>query len=191
MNHRFFSKVKYLLSTTSKRIFSFAFFTAFIGCALFVCACSFSLSFQGGRLNYDLVKTIVIHEFPNRAPLVYPLFSQMLDQSLRNRFIEQTRLTPVSSNGDIEIEGEITNYEIQGKAVTAAEDTYASMTRLTATVHVKYTNNKEANGNVDQSFSTFREYPSSSSLDEVQNQLVQEIVDELVDLIYNATVANW
>jgi hypothetical protein len=156
---------------------------------LFLQACSFSYSFQGGKLNYDIVKTITIKDFPNRAPLVYPPLSQSFDQALRSRYIEQTRLVPVSNNGDIEIEGEITNYDVQGMAVK--EDAYASRTRLTITVRVKYVNHKELNSDVDQSFSASREFDAARSIDEVQDALIREIVDELIDQIYNATVANW
>ncbi|GHU69775.1 hypothetical protein FACS189413_09170 [Bacteroidia bacterium] len=152
-------------------------------------SCSVSYSFQGGKLNYDVVKTITIQDFPNRAALVYPPLAPALDQALRSRFIEQTRLMPVNNNGDIEIEGEITGYNVQGTAVK--DDAYASRTKLTITVHVRYTNQKEEGGNVDQSFSAFREYDATRSLDEVQDGLIREIVDELIDMIYNATVANW
>jgi len=150
-------------------------------------ACSISYSFQGGRLNYDVVKTITIREFPNRTPN-YPLLSQVLDQALRKRYIEQTRLVSANNNGDIEIEGEITQYTIQSLAV---QDNFSSRTRLTITMRVKYTNNKEANSNVDQTFSAFREFDASRSISEVEDQLVKEIVEELVDKIYNETVSNW
>ena len=150
-------------------------------------ACTVRVSFQGGRLNYELVKTITIREFPNRTPN-YPLLSQLLDQALRKRYIEQTRLVPVNSNGDIEIEGEITSFAIQGMAV---RDNFESLTRLTITVRVKYTNHKEADSDLDQSFSAFQEFDASRSLDEVQDQLVPLIIDELVDKIYNETVASW
>jgi hypothetical protein len=146
-----------------------------------------SISFQGGSLNYDLVKTITIHEFPNRTPN-YPLLSQVLDQALRKRFVEQTRLVQVSNNADIDIEGEITGYQLQGMAV---KENYESLTRLTVSVHVKYTNNKEANRDVDQTFSAYQEFDANTSIDQVQDQLITEIVDELVDKIYNETVANW
>ena len=152
-----------------------------------LCACSVSISFQGGRLNYELVKTITIHEFPNRTPN-YPLLSQVLDQALRKRYIEQTRLVPVNNNGDIDIEGEITGYTIQGMAV---KDNFESLTRLTITVRVKYTNNKEANSDLDQTFSAYQEFNASDPIDKVQDELVRQIVDELVDKIYNETVANW
>jgi hypothetical protein len=154
-----------------------------------ITSCSFTYSFQGGKVNYNIIKTITIHDFPNRAPLVNPLLSTTFDQALRDRFIEQTRLSPVPNNGDIEIEGEITNYDIQGTAVK--EDSYASQTRLTISVRVRYTNNKEANSDVDQTFSASREYSNELVLDEVQDRLCREIVTELIDMIYNATVANW
>jgi len=150
-------------------------------------ACSVSYSFQGGRLNYDLVKTVTIREFPNRTPN-YPLLSQTLDQALRKRYIEQTRLVPVNSGGDIEIEGEITQYSVQGMAV---KDNFESLTRLTIALRVKYTNHKEANSDADQTFSAFREFNASRSINEVEDQLVKEIVEELVDKIYNETVASW
>lgn len=152
-------------------------------------ACSITsfYSFQGGRLNYDFVKTITIREFPNRTPN-YPLLSQVLDQALRKRYIEQTRLVPVDNNGDIEIEGEITGYNIQGMAV---KENFESLTRLTITVRVKYTNHKEQNSDIDQTFSAFQEFDAARSIDEVQDNLVSQIIDELVDKIYNETVANW
>ncbi len=152
-------------------------------------SCSVSYSFQGGKLNYDIVKTVTIHDFPIRASYVYPPLAIAFDQALRNRFIEQTRLVPVSNNGDIDIEGEITGYDIQGLAVK--EDAYSSKTRLTITVKVRYTNNKEPDSDVDQSFSAFREFDSTNNIESVQDNLIREIVEELVDLIYNATVANW
>lgn len=153
-------------------------------------SCSVSYSFQGGKINYALVKTITIHDFMNRATFVHPTLAQTFDRALRNRFVEQTRLVSIPNNGDIEIEGEITGYNIQGMAVK--EDAYSSRTRLTITVKVRYTNNKEPDSDVDQTFSANREYDSDQGLDDaVQERLNGEIVDELIDMIYNATVGNW
>jgi hypothetical protein len=161
-----------------------------VGIALLVSmvSCSISYGFNGGSINYDLTKTIRIAEFPNRTPY-YPQFSQLFDLALRKRFIEQTRLKSVSNGGDIELEGEITSFNISGTAVK--EDAYASQTRLTISVRIQYVNNKEKGKDVDQTVSAFKEFPSTSSLDSVQDELVKQIIDELVDMIYNATVANW
>jgi len=160
-----------------------------ISCALFFLAsCSISYKFEGGSVNYDLTKTIHISDFPNRTPFYSPM-SSMFNLALRKRFVEQTRLKEASSNADIELDGEITNFEVTNLAVKS--DAYSSQTRLTVTVHVQYTNNKEAGKDVDQTFSSFQEFPSTQSIDQVQDQLVQKIIDDLVDMIYNATIANW
>ena len=151
-------------------------------------ACSISYKFEGGSINYDKTQTIHISEFPNRTPN-YPLLSQVFNLALRKRFIEQTRLREVSSNADIEIEGEITNYQLTGQAVRDGD--FASKTRLTISIRVHYTNNKEANKDLDQTFSTFRDFDSNTPLESVESDLVQQIVNEIVDMIYNATVANW
>jgi hypothetical protein len=151
-------------------------------------ACSISYKFEGGSINYDMTKTIHISEFPNRTPN-YPLLTQVFDLALRKRFIEQTRLKEMSNDADIEIEGEITGYQLTGQAVR--EDDYASKTRLSVSIRVRYINNKEANKDVDQTFSAFREFDSNSPLESVEGQLIEEIVNEIVDMIYNATVANW
>ncbi|GHT47138.1 hypothetical protein AGMMS49965_25060 [Bacteroidia bacterium] len=156
---------------------------------IFLTACSISYGFQGGKLNYDVVKTITIQDFPNRATLVNPNLAPTFERALRDRFVEQTRLTAVNNNADIEIEGEITGYDIMGTAVK--EDAYASQTRLTVGIRVSYTNHKEDGSDVNQTFTAFREFPASSSLTDVEDALINEIVKEIVDMVYNATVANW
>jgi len=160
-----------------------------ISCVLFfLVSCSVSYKFEGGSINYDLTKTIHIADFPNRTPFYSPM-APMFNQALRKRFIEQTRLKEVSANADIEIEGEITGFDIQGMAVKS--DAYSSQTRLTITVRIRYINNKQSGKDVDQSFSAFQEFSSTESLDAVQDQLAPKIINDLVDMIYNATVASW
>lgn len=158
---------------------------------LIITSCSFSYKFDGGTINYELTKTITIHEFPNRAAMVNPMLSQILDQQLNNRFIEQTRLNPVASNGDVEISGEITQYSTQDLGVK--EDTYASMTKLTISIRVDYENKKEPDQDLSaQTFTAYREFDSTSTLlSDVEDELCRQICEELVDMIYNSTVANW
>lgn len=158
--------------------------------AIILASCSISYKFDGGTINYELTKTITIQEFPNRAPLVNPTLANTLDQELTRRFIEQTRLKPVGSNGDITITGEITRYETQDLGVKA-EDSYASRTRLNLSIRVQYENRKEPDQDIDQTFSTFQEYDSSLMLNDVEDELCRKMCVELVDMIYNATVANW
>ena len=160
----------------------------FSSAILIFISCSVSYKFEGGSVNYDLTKTIQIADFPNRTAF-YPPMSSIFNLALRKRFIEQTRLKEVSNNADIEIEGEITGFDVAGTAVKS--DAYASQTRLTITVRIQYINNREAGKNVERSFTSFQEFPNTRSINDVQDELVKKIIDELVDMIYNATVAVW
>jgi hypothetical protein len=103
---------------------------------------------------------------------------------------QQTRLQ-VSTSGaaDLEMSGEITGYSLSPQAVS--EDAYATQTRLTITVRVKYTDNVNSSNDIDQTFSAYRDFSSDVLLTDVQDELCQEISKELVDLIFNATLGNW
>ncbi|MDH8701368.1 hypothetical protein M2138_000709 [Dysgonomonadaceae bacterium PH5-43] len=187
MNKKHYNNFK---ESFKQKLFSRLPFSFFLLAVTMLISCSVSYSFQGGKINYDIIKTITIHEFPNRATLVVPTLASTFDLALRNRFIEQTRLISIPNNGDIEIEGEIIGYDIQGVAVK--EDAYASRARVTITVKVRYTNNKEPDSDVNKNFTASREFDSSQTLEaSVQESLNKEIVDELIDMIYNETVANW
>ena len=155
---------------------------------LLLSSCSIKYGFEGSSVNYAITKTIHIADFPNRTPFYSPMAS-MFNLALRKRFVEQTRLTEVTSNADIEIEGEITNFDVAGMAVK--QDAFASQTRLTITIRVQYVNNKEAGKDIDQSFSAYQEFSSTQSINDVQDELVKKIIDEIVDMIYNATIASW
>ena len=145
---------------------------------------------NGSMLNYDIYKTIYISEFPIRAALVYPPLQQTFENKLLDGVARQTRLNVVSNpNSDLEMSGEITGYSLSPQAV--GEDAYATQTRMTITVRVKYVDHKNEANSIDQSFSAYRDFPSSEMLTDVQDQLCEEISSDLVDLIFNATLGNW
>ena len=128
-------------------------------------------------------------EFPIRAALVYPPLQQPFENELLDYITRNTRLQTVDGASDLQLEGEITGYSLSPQAVT--ENAYASQTRLTITVRVKYTDNKQDNKDVDQSFSAYRDFDSSLMLNDVQDDLCQQIAKELVELIFNATLGDW
>lgn len=160
-----------------------------VGILVVATACSISYKFNGASIDYTKVKTITIKDFPNQAPLVYPPLSQLFTETLKDMYIRQTRLQLVPNNGDLELEGEITGYELTPTAVK--EDAYASQTKLTITVRVRYANRVNPEEDFEQTFSAYREFDSNQMLQAVQEALSTEIVEELADQIYNATVANW
>ncbi len=156
-------------------------------CAISSCRISYTLN--GASIDYNVYKTISISDFPIRAALVYPPLQQTFENELLDYVARNTRLKIVENNADIEIEGEITGYQLSPQAVT--ENAWASETRLTITVRVKYIDNKEDGKSKDQSFSAYRNFPASEMLTDVQDELCQQISKELVDLIFNATLGDW
>lgn len=152
-------------------------------------ACTISYKLNGSAINYDLYKTINIGEFPIRAALVYPPLQSEFQNQLMNAVTRQTRLQEIDGNSDLEMTGEITGYTLSPQAV--GTDAYATETRLTITVHVKYTDNINPANNVDQTFSAYRQFSANLLLIDVQDDLCREISEELVDLIFNATLGNW
>lgn len=157
--------------------------------AIMAQGCIPSYKFNGSALNYDIYKTINISEFPIRAALVYPPLQQTFENKLLDTVTRQTRLQEVDGNADLEMTGEITGYSLSPQAV--GEDAYATETRLTITVRVKYTDNKNPENDIDQTFSAYRQFSSTLMLTDVQEDLCSEISDELVNLIFNATLGNW
>lgn len=151
--------------------------------------CRISYKFNGSALDYNIYKTVSVGEFPIRAALVYPPLQSTFENELLNYIDRNTRLQTTDGVSDLQIDGEITGYNLTPQAVT--EDAYASMTRLTITVRVRYTDNKQENKDLDQSFSAYRDFSSSEMLTDVQDQLCEEISKELVELIFNATLGNW
>lgn len=152
-------------------------------------ACRISYKFNGSALDYTVYKTIHVSNFPIRAALVYAPLQQTFENELLDYIARNTRLQVVDNASDLQLEGEITGYALTPQAVT--ENAYASQTRLTITVRVKYTDNKNEGKDLDQTFSAYRDFDSSVMLTDVQDDLCQQIAKELVDLIFNATLGDW
>lgn len=164
---------------------------ALVAVAVAAQACSVSFyKFNGASLDYAKYKTASIGNFPIRAALVYPPLQQLFENKITDMVAQQTRLRTIDSpQSDLRLEGEITGYTLTPQAV--GENAYASKTRLTISVHVKYINNREPALSSEQTFSAYRDFDSSQMLSDVQDELCTQICNDLADLIFNATFGNW
>jgi len=145
-------------------------------------------SFSGTSIQPD-VKTVTIDFFEYKAQRVNPSLSNDITEAIRTQFRRMTKLEQVELDGDLEISGAITGYEVRASAVTANE--VAAQNRLTITVSVEFTNRKYPEEDFEKSFSNYADYDSTQSLDAVESSLCAEIIEKIVDDIFNATVANW
>lgn len=159
-----------------------------LAAALALCACGI-YSFTGTSIEND-VNSITINYFEYRALKVNPTLSNDLTEALRTRFRRSTRLEQVDQDGDLEITGEITGYNVSAAAITA--DEIAARNRLTVSVKVSFTNRKHPEDDFEgQTFSGYADYDSTNSLDAVEASLCSEIIEKIVEDIFNATVAQW
>jgi hypothetical protein len=151
-------------------------------------SCKVSYSFTGANIS-PAVKTYSVYYFPNRARLVNPTLSQSFTEALREKFQRQTSLNELTENGDLIFEGQITGYDVRPMSIQ--KDDQAAQNRLTISIRVKYTNNIDPDQSIEQTFSAFEDFDSSSSLSAVEDGLVPEIINKLTEDIFNATLANW
>lgn len=161
----------------------------FLLSVIVVTACSVSYKFNGASIDYTKTKTIQIVDFPIRSNYVWGPMGPMFNNALKDEYANHTKLIQVKRNGDLKLEGEITQYSQRNKAVSS--EGHSNMTELSITVNVRFTNNANHNEDFERQFTSSKSYETTLSLNSVQEQLVRQMVEDLVDQIFNATVANW
>jgi hypothetical protein len=154
-----------------------------------VSGCRISYSFSGASISPEM-KTISVQFFQNQAPLFQPTLSSTFTESLKDKMVSQTSLELVNTTGDLNFEGEITNYASNPVAIQGGNET-ASLNRLTIAVHVKFTNAKDPKLSFDRTFSQYTDYESTQTLNSAENELIPIVVDKLVEDIFNAALTNW
>lgn len=151
-------------------------------------SCKVSYSLSGTTIDPKIL-TYSVQYFQNRAPVVQAQLSQVFTDELRDRIQGQTRLELVSGFGDVDFSGEIKNYETRPTAITG--DEVAALNRLTIEIRVKYTNSVNPDESFDTSFKRYEDYPSSQDLASVEDELIESIVDQIVEDIFNRAFVNW
>ncbi len=163
-------------------IFAFLILTVFYSCTI-------SYGFSGGSLDYTKYKSISIADFPNNAELVNPTLSQTFTESLKDKYTRQTKLIMLREGGDLHLEGEIVSYQLAAMAISA--DSYASETKLTLTINVRFTDYKNPENDFETKYSSSQLFDSNKMLSDVEAELVDLLIKEIIDKIYNDTVAKW
>ena len=67
----------------------------------------------------------------------------------------------------------------------------ASYSRLSVTIKVSYVNTIDKDKSFDRSFTEYADFESSQDLFSVEAQLWEEIIEKLVQSVYNESLGNW
>ena len=163
---------------------------AFVLVAMTWISCAFSgYKFNGASIDYTKTKTIQIADFPIRSSYVWGPMGPMFNNQLKDEFANHTKLSQVKRNGDLKIEGEITQYSQRNTSESA--DGSSVLFFLSITANVRITNNANHNEDFERQFTASKSYETTQSLASVQEELVTQMIKDLTEQIFNATVANW
>lgn len=152
-------------------------------------SCRISYKFNGSSIDYTVVKTISIEEFPNRAPLVYASLSSDFTEKLKEEFSSKTALRFVEHDGDLQISGDITGYNVISSGVNSMGEAVDS--RLQMSVSVRFVNKVNSTESFEKTFSSYQTFSNQYTIDQVQGELNGLLIEDIVSQIFNATVANW
>lgn len=160
--------------------------------SLLIDSCKIGYSFTGASIS-PAVKSVFVDYFANRARVVNPTLSQAFTEAMKDKFVNETGLSMSKDQGDLEFSGEITGYDIRPLSIQQSNQgqDFASMNRLTVTVKVVFTNNKDHQQDFNSSFSAYYDWESTQSLNSVESTAVEVVVTQLIDDIFNKSVANW
>jgi transcriptional regulator with PAS, ATPase and Fis domain len=160
-----------------------------LACVLLLQACKVSYTFNGASIDYTKTKTIQIADFPIRSNYVWGPMAGIFNNQLKDQYANHTKLQQVKRNGDLKLEGEITRYDQRNKSVSAEGS--SAQVELSMAVRVRFTNNVKHSDDFEREFTANQSYDSRLSLNAVQEELVTQMVKDITDQIFNATVANW
>ena len=157
--------------------------------ALLVSACTVSYRFNGASIDYTTTQTIQIDNFPIRSAYVWAPMQSIFQNRITEVYLNQTKLRQVKKNGDLQLAGEIVAFDQFNKGISSSG--YSSQVQLKMTVNVRFINNKKHSDDFERQFTASTEYDASQQLNAVQEDLVTQMTKDIVDQIFNATVANW
>ncbi|MDX2197180.1 MAG: LptE family protein [Cytophagales bacterium] len=156
-------------------------FVLFTSCGIY--------NFTGSSVAPD-IKTIYIPNIQNESGQGPARISINFSERLRDYYQSNTKLQITNKPGaDLSLEGRITGYNLSPVAPQGNE--FAAQTRLTMSVNIIFENTKDSTQNVKKDFSFAENYPSSTSLSQVEESTLPLIFDQLIIQIFQETVAQW
>lgn len=157
-------------------------------CFCLLCSSCGVYTFTGADIHPD-INSISVAFFQNNATLVQPVLSQKFTEALQDRFIQQTSLNLQKTDGDIHFSGYISDYQVNPISISSSDQ--ANQNRLSIRVFVRFENSVEKDKSFEHSFMRFADFDSSLDLSSIEENLMDEIIIELIEDVFNKAVVNW
>lgn len=135
------------------------------------------------------VKTVKVNYIDNRARIVNPQLSQRLTDKLRQKIVNQTRLSQTNSDeAHYDISGQITDYYVTTSGISNQQ---AATNRLNVTVHLVFKNRLDDKKSFEADLTRNFDFSAGLSLSQAENSLTDLIVQNMTDEIFNRIFSNW
>lgn len=173
-----------ILFSASQFTILIAIVIAFTGCGIY----SFS---PKGTLDPD-IKTVRVNTIDNRAPYVNPQLAPNLADRLRQKITRQTKLSQTNrDDANLDINATVTDYSVLTTAISNSNgQTQTSINRLNVTVHV-IINNQLKNDTKQYDVSHSFDFDANLSLNQAEAKLLEEMIRNLSDEIFNRIFSDW
>ena len=145
-------------------------------------------SFNGASINED-VKTIKVNYISNKSSLAQPQLSSLMTEQLIDKFQSETNLVLTDFDAHVIFSGSIVKYDI--KPVSIQNNEIAAQNRLTISVEIEHINTIDEKLSFKKIFNDYIDFDSNEILSEVEEDLNIEIVNNLIEDIFNEAFMNW
>jgi len=134
------------------------------------------------------VKTVKVNVFENRARYINPLLAPRLTDRLRQKIVNQTRLSQTNNEADYNVSGTITDYSVTTSGISNQQ---ASSNNLNVTVHLVFVNRLDNKANFEADITRNFPFDASLTLQQAESKLADDIIGNLTDEIFNRVFSNW
>lgn len=134
------------------------------------------------------VKTVKVNLFENRARYVNPQLTPRLTDKLRQKIVNQTRLSQTNSDPHYEVSGVVTDYSVSTSGISNQQ---SSSNNLNITVHLIFVNRLDTKKNFEADITRNFPFSASLSLQQAEASLADQIINNLSDEIFNRIFSNW
>jgi hypothetical protein len=164
--------------------------TYFLGIILFALislqgTCRFSM--KDVSIPAD-IKTVKVSYIENRARYINPQLSPKLSDKLRQKIVNQTRLSQINGEADYDISGYISDYSVSTSGIS---DRQVASNNLNVTVHLVFKNRKDEKKNFEADLTRNFPFSATKSLSQAESELTEQVITSLTDEIFNRIFSNW
>ena len=134
------------------------------------------------------IKTVRVFFIENKARYINPQLSPKLSDKLRQKIINQTRLSQTNNDADYEISGYISDYSVNTSGISQQQ---VASNNLNVTVHIIFKNRQDEKKNFETDITRNFPFSASKSLTQAEAELNEQMVNNITDEIFNRIFSNW